>query len=53
MFATLNAMYASLHSQCEPLKVYVSLYLINMHQRIRRIKIALGFMVIRQLKSTA
>jgi len=45
MFATLNAMYARLHSQCEPLKVYLSFYHIDMHQRIRRIKDCFGFHV--------
>lgn len=51
MFAALNAMYASLHSQCELLKVYVLFYHTYIKEK-EESKIALGFMLIRQLKST-
>lgn len=51
MFAALNAMYASLHSQCELLKVYMLFYHTYIKEK-EESKIALGFMLIRQLKST-
>lgn len=46
-----TSMFASLHSQCELLKVYMSFYHTNIKEQ-EESKIALGFMLIRQLKST-
>lgn len=44
-------LYAGLHLKCELLKVYVSFYHTDIKEK-EKSKIALGFMLIRQLKST-